>query len=261
MLLTVTSLSSLAEVARLRDVTAASRVSGRAHQRGRALGPAHLPLAALGPATFVRILFGGSIDRSMRADLPPGNEKIVRREPMNAAERLVEHGHHVDDEPDEHGEHTAKHEVGRPAEIEQPQDENVQNRPGQDDVPDDRRDARPGRLDAQTAPVDELANTPQRFAMQDVFAALTVGSEAQKLAVKVVNQQRPWRGGLVAPLLAPAGPCLLVHVAAQRVDQRSAGRLRVAVLSGLAPTRATGTRLTQDILEIFWRHTANSNNR
>src|SRR3954463_7654104 len=69
---------------------------------------------------------------------------------------------------------------------------------------------------------------PQRFAMQDVFAALTVGSEAQKLAVEVVNQQCPWRGGLAAPLLAPAGPCLLVHVAAQRVDQRRAGRLRVA---------------------------------
>src|SRR4051812_32106506 len=63
MLLTVTSLSSLAEAAKLRDVTAASRVSDRAHQRGRALGPAHLPLAALGPATFVKILSGGFIDR------------------------------------------------------------------------------------------------------------------------------------------------------------------------------------------------------
>src|SRR5829696_2341187 len=129
MLLTVISLSSLAEAARLRDVTAARRVRDRAHQRGRALGPAHFPLAALGPATFVRVLSGGFIDRSMRADLPPGNQKIVRREPMNAAERLVEHGDHVDDEPDEHGEHAAKHEVGRPAEIEQPQDKTFRTAP------------------------------------------------------------------------------------------------------------------------------------
>ena len=56
-------------------------------------------------------------DPSMRTDLLPGNEKVVRREPMNAAERLVEHGDHVDDEPDEHGEHAARHEVGRPAEV------------------------------------------------------------------------------------------------------------------------------------------------
>src|SRR3954463_13626760 len=46
-------------------------------------------------------------------------------------------------------EHAAEHKVRRAAEIEQPQDEHVQNRPDQDDGPKDRRDARRARLDAR----------------------------------------------------------------------------------------------------------------
>src|SRR5690242_15528811 len=89
---------------------------------------------------------------SARADLPPRDQKILGREPVYAAEWLIEHGHHVDDNPDERREDAAK------------------DRPDQDDGPDNRRDARPARLDARAAAVDELGEAAQRLLMQNVLA-------------------------------------------------------------------------------------------
>src|SRR3954462_12932366 len=133
---------------------------------------------------------------------------------MDTAERFVEHGHHVDHEADERREHAAEHEVRRAAEIEQPQDEYVQDRPDQDDGPEDRWDARRARLDARTASLDEFAERPQGLRVQDVLAGLAVGPEGQEPAAQLITQPPPRRGRHVAALLAPVRPGLLVYVAA-----------------------------------------------
>src|SRR3954470_12397468 len=90
---------------------------------------------------------------SWPADLPPCLDEVVRRESVDAAERLIKGGDHVDYKADERHQDAAEHEVRRPAEIEQPQHEDVQNRPDQDDGPDDRWDACRARLDARAAPL------------------------------------------------------------------------------------------------------------